>query len=305
MMVAFSAIDISAQGLVKDFFRSQSRLKKEGTVPQENPSDSIPYIVVDSTGAVITQTPTKIDTSALLSLKQHFFILRQDYSLYDKKKKKYYGFNDQEQFGSIFSLGVRCNGFNLLFDESVHPWKYDENYPAFSSNKLEPRVTRSRYFLLDDSESFSYIDLDSIAYPSQVLKSNVLYAGKPFVSSQKGLDVNTADTCQAGILVWITKKSGLIEDGTVRVDFNLVPTKVGMFGSITILPPKKEEVIGCVLVTSNEDDDNHYYLAGVASQKDGQWVLCFPFKDFRFNNGKVTSSKSKGRLTEIKKSSKK
>lgn len=304
-MVAFSAIDISAQGLVKDFFRSQSKLKKEGAIPQENPSDSVLYIEVDSTGSVITQVQPGIDTMDIEALKQHFFIIRQDYSLYDKKKKKYYGFNDHEQFGFTFSLGLKCNGFNLLFDEAVHPWTYDDNYPAFSSNKLEPRITKSRYLLLDDSIIYNYIDLDTIVYPTQTVKSNVLYAGKPFVSLQKGLAVNTTDTCQAGILVWITKKSGSLEDGTIKVDLELTPTKIGMVGSITIIPPSKREVLGCVLVTSCENDDTEYNLAGVASKKDGQWILSFPFKNFKYENGRTPAAKTKGRLTEIKKPSKK
>ena len=63
----------------------------------------------DSNLADSTLTPQYFSIDLI---KNSFFLLRQDYSLYDKRKKKFYGYNDQGKFGTTYSIGIKCKGFN-------------------------------------------------------------------------------------------------------------------------------------------------------------------------------------------------
>ena len=305
-MLSCATINVNAQDIVKVFFKSQSQIKNAGS---ENPganSDSIPYIIVDPSGNIISTPPEiKIDTTSLFSLRQHLFVLKQDYCLYDKRKKKLYGYNDKEQFGTTYSLGIKCNGYNVISNQAVEPWKYDEHYNEFKSDKLEPVLSDSRYLLLDDSETSGYVGFDSIVTAVQTIKDNYIYATNPFTSLQYGIDVNSTDTCKTGVLIWVWVKTGSLEDGDIAVDFDIVPTKIEMFGSVVVNPPHRDkEILGCLLVTKNDECDSKWFLSGLADCRDDKWTLYYPFKGFKFNpNGQNTSS-VKGRLTEIKPSTK-
>lgn len=301
LVVACTTMNISAQDIVKVFFKSQSQIKDAGKENPESNTDSIPYIIVDPSGNIINTPPEiKIDTVSLLSLEQHMFVLKQDYCLYDKRKKKFYGYNDNEQFGTTYSFGIKCNGFNIITDQAVQPWKYDEHYNEFKSNKLEPLITSSKYLMLN-SETYGYVVSDSIVSSVQTVKDNYFYTSESFTSSQYGLDLNVADTCRVGILVWILKKSGEYETGDLKIDFDFVPTKIEMFGSVVIKPSHcGKEILGCLLVTRNNDNDKKWYLSGLADCKEDTWTLYYPFKGFKFNAHKQNTPAVKGRLTEIK-----
>ena len=255
---------------------------------------------------VIGTSMTKLDSTLQLFVKESLFILRQDYSLYDKRKKKFYGFNDQEQFGTTYSLGIKCKQFNVILDEAVRPWRYDENYLQFKSDKLMPVITASKYLLLNDSITALYNNLDSIVLPRQTIKENAFYASKPFTNSQGGIEINIADTCSCGYLVWILKEDGRFEKGNVRISLKTVKTNIDMVGNITLTPPtQSSEILGALFLTSNDDSPAKFYLGGIATKEVDEWILHFPFKGFELRTGKQGPKASKGRLTEIKKGSKK
>ena len=239
---------------------------------------------------------------------KNLVILRQDYSLYNKKSDVYYGYNDQDYFGTSFSLAIKCENLTLLFDQAIHPWNYDSKYEDFKDRKLEPQITKTQVLLLSDSVSYNYSELDSVLVEQKAIKNNLLYAGRKLTSSQEGLILNTADTCKTGKLIWLVKKSGDFENGDIKLDFVCVQQNVEMLGNATITPPANiKDILGCLFITDTGKKDAPYCLSGIATLQKQQWVLSFPFKDFKLEpeKEKQKESKEKGRLTEIKKSNKK
>ena len=244
----------------------------------------------------------KPDSAYFEFIKSCCFVLKQDYSLYDKRKKKFYGYNDQGKFGTTYSIGIKCKGFNLIFDEAVYPWEYDSKYKSFESNKLTPILTSSKYAPIQDSLSLNYISLDTIITPSNTIKDHFLYTCNPFTSTQEGFEINNSDTCRVGVLVWIYKEKGDFENNDVMLGFTSSTTSINMGGYVDIsVPDKKKDYFACVLLTTNNDGTNNYYLTGIATQKKQKWTLNFPFKGFEFNKkNKPSNVEESGRLTEIK-----
>lgn len=233
-------------------------------------------------------------------VKGHLFLLRQDYSLYDKKKKTYYGYNGNDQFGMTYTLGLRCKGFNILLDEAIHPWVYDANYKEFQEKRLEPVITSSHYLLFNDSVNNGYVEMDSVVCAKQTIRENFFYASSPFVSMQDGFTLNTADTCKTGFLVWVVNEGGDIETGQFKMDLKYSIVKAEMFGSINIVPPvASDSIIGGFYLTGSGNKDCPYLLTGIAIMRDERWTINFPFKGFKFETS--PEKKEKGRLTEIKK----
>lgn len=307
-LVCVSFVNANAQDITKDFFKALPKKDvKSDTIRSGGANDSIPYI--NPNGDRVKQNDILIVDSNMIGLiHKSIFILRQDYSLYNRKKNTYYGYNDQGFFGTTYSLVVKCKKFSLLSDEAVHPWKYDTKYLDFKENKLEPQITKSQVLLLDDKISYSYTELDSIFIAQKIIRNDLLYAGKQLTSFQEGLQINCSDTCKTGILVWIVKKSGSLENGDVKIDFKCSRLTVDMFGNVAIVPPSDaKNLIGCVYMTKSGCQENNYLLSGIATLQEQQWVLTFPFKDFKLEEAKEQQKKpkEKGRLTEIKKSNRK
>ena len=235
-----------------------------------------------------------VDSAWINDISKYFVILRQDYSLYNKKNDVFYGYNDQDFFGTTYSLAIKCEDFTLLIDEAVHPWNYDSKYEEFKNRKLEPQITKTQVLLLNDSVSYKYIELDSVLEDQKVIKENQLYAGRKLTSTQDGMMLNT--------------KSGDLEKGDIKLNYACVVQNGEMLGNLIITPPADcKDILGCLYFTNSGKKDNPYCLSGIATLQKKQWVLSFPFKDFKLEAAKEQQKKpkEKGRLTEIKKPSKK
>lgn len=292
--------NVSAQNLVKDFFKSQSQKgTKTDTLNAGNINDTILY--VDPHDATThKRVTTSIDSTYLQTIKDYVFLLRQDYCLYDKKRKKYYGYEGQEMFGTTYSIGLRCKNFNVILDEAVHPWEYDSNYLSFKDTKLEPVVTDSYYSLIGDTDSCHYIKTDSIISITRSIKEKYAYMSAPWVSNQDGFTINTSDTCKTGIIIWVVNGNSNGERGFADVTLKTTLIKGEMFGSINVIPPvNSSQIIGGFYLTDSKYSTFPYQLTGIVALREEKWTLNFPFKNFQVEEIKTQSKV--GKLTEIKK----
>lgn len=245
----------------------------------------------------------EMDSSTLSMVRNNIFLLRQDYSLYNKKKKKYYGYEGQNQFGTTYSIALKAKGYNIIFDESVHPWNYDNKYKEFASNTLSPVLSSSSYQLINETMYSEYLPADSLITATQTIKENFLYVSKPFIETQDGFLINNADTCKSGVVVWVCISKGSIEDENASVKLLQTFVRSEMFGSIPVYPPSNaKNVVAALYFTKSEiTSERNYSLSGIVLQKDGKYMLTFPFKNFKYKKEETAISKKVGKLTEIKK----
>ena len=254
-------------------------------------------------GLVKTTKATSSDSIYREIIMNNLFVLRQDYSLYDKRDDEYYGLDDNDFFGTTYSIGLKCKGFNILTDVAIRPWEYDGNYENFKSKKLVPEITSSKYRFVNDSTSHRFTQSDTVITTNRKIKEDSYYSSAPFIKSQEGFILNTQDTCKTGILVWIIIEKGRIESADMKVNFDFSSFETEMFGSVSVTPPANKKVIGGLFITKSQETDIPFHLAGLLSQKDNSWVLEFPFKGFN-DEGNETLNKT-GKLTRIKKTKEK
>ncbi len=291
----------SSQNLVKDFFKSQSQKgNRIDTLNTDGINDTILYVDPND-ASTHRRIATLIDSSDLQTIRKYIFLLRQDYCLFDKKKKKYYGYEGMEMFGSTYSIGLRCNNFNILMDEAIHPWEYDDNYNSFKNQKLEPVITDSYFSLIDGNDSSYYVKTESALTATRIVKENYVYQSAPWVSNQEGFAINTSDTCKTGIIVWVINEKSSSKDEHPKVELKSTLIKGEMYGSINVIPPvNSSKILGGIYLTKTTKEDFPYLLTGVVTQRDEKWTLQFPFKNF---HAERTKDQPKiGKLTEVKKS---
>jgi len=247
----------------------------------------------------IVSSMLKLDSIYMAKLKRSIFVLQQDYSLYDKKKKKYYGYDGEDYFGRTFSLGLKCENFNILMDEAVHPWMYDTKYESYKEKNLVPEITGSKYFFINDSTSSIGAELDSIFAIKDPIKDDFFYTSGPFLTDQENFTINVADTNRVGVLVWVINESGKINSEQLKIGLKYSTLRTEMIGTVSVTPPvSKESVIGGFFLTESGKKDNPYSLSGIVVLRNGTWNLHFPFKNFSVG---VNKKKEENKLTEIKK----
>lgn len=300
-----SAPVANAQGFIEDFFKSQSRDRKENdSIKSRREKDSIPFISPDGRDGKYRNNVI-IDERVIdrVSL-ERIFVLRQDYCLYTKKKKQAYGYEGQDFFGSSFTFAVKCKGYNIILDPAVYPWKYDDKYPSYEDRSLTPDISMSYFKMACDSINNGYVTMDSIIRADQEIRTGLAHVAAPFSETQDGFTVNTTDTCSSGVVVWIYNKGGDIEEGLQTIRLKAVPFGTEMYGTINIDKPKGlANILGALYLTPTYNKEDPYALTGIVTQNGDSWQLSFPFKGYKRNSSKSLSQSSgkTGKLTLIKK----
>ena len=304
ILACVSFISIDAQDITKDFFKSLPKNGvKSDSIKNSVERDSIPYINPNnpngSSNRIKNNQVGFLNSDMIERIQKSMFILRQDYCLYDKRDDEYYGYDNNDFFGTTYSIGLKCKGFNILSDVAVRPWEYDDKYDKFKSKKLVPEITRSKYRFINDSTSHRFTPSDTVIIKRKTIRENLYYTSGPFVGSQEGFILNTQDTCKTGNLVWIVVEKGNIESADMKVSLELSSFDTEMFGSVTVTPPANKSVIGGLFITKSQGTDIPFYLTGLITKKDNSWVVEFPFKGFK-EDGNESLTKL-GKLTRIKK----
>lgn len=296
---------MSAQSLIKDFFRSQSgKTIKKDSLKSESINDTIPYINPngDSTNNNKAQSTFVPDSAFQAKIMQSIFILRQDYSLYNKKQKKYYGYDGLDYFGKSYSMGFKCSNANYVTDEAINPWEYDKKYSSYQSKNLIPVINHSRYRFVNPYTNCLEEELDTLLINSVPVKENLLYITPAFQSNQDGFNIYTEDTCTVGVLVWLVKENDQeFESGKMKLGIRCSKVNTSIMGILNVTPPEKEDkIIGGLFFIESSNENNKYLLAGITAKRDNSWTLQFPFKQTKNEKKDSKDQYDKGKLTEIK-----
>lgn len=129
-----------------------------------------------------------------------FIILQQDYQLLDTATNTRYGWNHQELFNSIYSVGIRVEEGYVVNDRFMAPWKYDTRYINLNNTAYRPIISNTQYRTLYDTT------MTCVQYDEQAclpIKENLLYRTDRIVNECRGLTIDTLHGTKEGWLVWL------------------------------------------------------------------------------------------------------
>lgn len=214
------------------------------------------------------------------SLRPALIISRQSFQVRDKETGDLYGLNNNDEFGTDISLGVRVGKALILTDHAINPWNYNSKYDAYR-DKYDPVLSRSDFAGFPNGVFSDTLDF-SKAKVAELFLENV-YSVAVAGSNIQGLQADNTEGTRKGWMVWACqdKASGAnsnpVYELVVRVaDFDV---KSGTATAVDAL--KGRTIIGGIFITPSITGVGRldFKIAGVAVEKGGQWKVAFPFAE--------------------------
>lgn len=138
-------------------------------------------------------------------------LFRQDFQLLDTVSNTLYGRNNQEMFGSTYSIAYKLKDRCIVSDEFVNPWQYDENFMKIENNTYLPIVSGTQYRDITDStmkvmnyraENCKSITDDVVCYTDNI---------------NNGFSIETTNGEKDGWIVWLQYSEPLSESTKVSI----------------------------------------------------------------------------------------
>lgn len=207
-----------------------------------------------------------------------FFLSRQSFQVCDKKTGELYGLNNQNEFGTQFSLGVKVKNGYVLTDKAIRPWVYDSKFETYK-NGYDPVTYASMYSEFAGETNFDSLDI-SKSKVNELLTSKVYFVASNSLLN-RGLSIDNADGTKKGWIVWVcTDKDGDLNK-TAKLELVCLNMTVEASNEYDteITAPNGFKTLGGIYVTPKNEGIGllEFYLSGILIENDGKWSLRFPF----------------------------
>lgn len=207
-----------------------------------------------------------------------FFLSRNSFQVSDKKTGELYGLNNQNEFGTEISLGIKIKNGIVLTDRAVRPWEYNAKFDTYRDG-YEPVPYMSEYSEIGGDAKYDTLDT------SQSKKEKILSSSLYFLASDrfsgKGLTVDCTKGTKDGWVVWIcaNKDADLNKNSKVELVCYSKTIDVNDANKIDIDTPDGQNILGGVYVVPNSTDIGilEFCISGIIVENEGKWSLCFPF----------------------------
>lgn len=230
-----------------------------------------------SVAAQISQTLLNSPNQQLVesAVKDAFVVLQQDYQLLDTATNTRYGWNHQELFNSIYSVGIQVKDGFVVTDRFTAPWKYDARYHSLNNDAYRPIISQTSYRAIGDTVMVS-VQYDE--HCSSPVKDGHLFFIDSVANGHKGLSVDASNGTKEGWLVWL-----VASDTTFTRD--MAPSivtyryKLAVDSTITDYQLPKPSVSGHILSGIYVVPINSaigvldFRLIGVAYPNDDKWYI--------------------------------
>lgn len=209
------------------------------------------------------------------AVKDGVVLLRQDYQLLDTLSNTRYGWNHQEVFNSIYSVGFKVEGGYVVNDRFVRPWNYDQRYRELRDTTYVPVISKTRCKSMADTV---YTDVKYNPNYKRSIKDSLIYRVDSLAHERRGLRLDSSLGEKEGWLVWITSADSLLQENT---QLSVVTYK----HKITIEENKKEyvlpkpatskNIVAGILVVPNNTQIGviDFQIVGYAYQKGDDWYV--------------------------------
>lgn len=209
------------------------------------------------------------------AVKDAFVVLQQDYQLLDTATNTRYGWNHQELFNSIYSVGILMKDGIVVTDRFTAPWRYDARYQSLNNAAYRPIISRTSYRAIGDT---AMVGVQYDEHCCSPVKDDHLLFIDSVANGRKGLSVDTANGTKEGWLVWL-----VASDTTLTRD--MAPSivtyryKLAVDSTVTDYQLPKPSVSGHILSgiyvvpTNSAIGVLDFRLIGVAYPNDDKWYI--------------------------------
>lgn len=145
------------------------------------------------------------------AVKDGVVLLRQDYQLLDTLSNTRYGWNHQEVFNSIYSVGFKVEGGYVVNERFVRPWNFDQRYRELRDTTYVPVISRTRCKSMADT---IYTDVKYNPDYKRSIKDSLIYRVDSLVHERRGLRIDSSLGEKEGWLIWVTSSDSLLQENT-------------------------------------------------------------------------------------------
>lgn len=213
------------------------------------------------------------------------FVIRQPYGVTDSDGTDYELEDGKLEIGVTYAPAYYIRGGYIFTDQSLSPWAHD---PSFA-DLVEPGMMGKLLDATTSADLSTGAEYDSIpfnassrgnVYPGLVysMRDESAFSSDGFYASSEPGDID-------GYIVWIIKSP----TQELSTDTDLIISAVRKPMTVEDDPAKVyplgrgvTNAVGAMYVTPEITGVGRidFYLQGIGVEKDGEWSLVFPFRDF-------------------------
>lgn len=237
------------------------------------------------------------DSLIINIVKRAVYVCEHSFQIQDDNGELF-GLDNKEEFGIVYSLGIKVKGGAVLSDKAIHPWRYYTKFEKYK-NDYKPIISQTRYSEI--GEKAEYIP---IKYKTNTKRqeNNPTYLCDTESFGYNGFLTDNVCNNVSGWLIWarinktadISKSANIdlvvsnesyntSSDINVKMETNTEDKEI--LGGLFVIPDYSN--LGCV----------NFKLCGViVEDSNKEWRLCFPFTGQKKES---TITKSSDKETDV------
>ena len=204
------------------------------------------------------------------AVEKGILLFKQDFQLLDTVSNTLFGRNNQEMFGSTYSIAYKLKNVCVVSYKFISPWQYDENFKKIENNTYLPIVSKTQYRDITDStmkvmnyrsENCNLIADDVFCYTDNI---------------NSGFSVETTNGEKDGWIVWLQYSGNLSESTEISIATfrHKVEFKDGVKEyELTKLNKTDNYVCGFYVVPNYSIGTIEFMFGGTIHKKNNKWVL--------------------------------
>lgn len=215
-------------------------------------------------------------------------IIKQSYQVKDKKSGKIYGRFGRNDFGQVFSIGVKSNVGLVVSEPALKPWLYDDAYMKVEEN-YEPIISLTEIRNIEK-------DLE-VKFKQNPLQIKQQQPDGLWIASADydGMALDDEEGSKDGWLIWYSAQNELSLNPESEVSIQTINKQIEVKSSGNDIeidaPVNSEKIIGGIYVRPVFRGGGHvdYILVGMAVTDGTKWKLRTPFVGYVYDKDKADS----------------
>lgn len=206
-------------------------------------------------------------------------IIKQSYQVKNKKNGKVFGRNGREDFGHIYSVGVKTEAGFVLTDLALKPWLYDDAFKKVEQ-EYDPVIslTEVRDVKVTDKKPFKQC-------PLQIGKQQIegLWIANSADAGKNEMEIDAEGGAKDGWLIWLIAKNDLEKEESAIINVQVSNQKIEIKADTADIdieaPSSSNLIIGGIYVCPSFLGGGHvaYKLVGITIKDENNWKLRTPF----------------------------